>query len=55
MISLNIAIQVFVFYITVACASNSSCDGDCCRNLTDRKPMTYIYYQKTGRLVGGSG
>lgn len=33
----------------------SDCTTDCCRTLSDRPPMTYVYYQKTGRFVGGSG
>ncbi len=33
----------------------SDCSTDCCRTLPDRSPMTYTYYQKTGRFVGGSG
>jgi hypothetical protein len=33
----------------------SDCTSDCCRTLNDRLPMTYVYYQKSGRLVGGSG
>jgi len=33
----------------------SNCETDCCRTLSDRTPMTYTYYQKTGRFVGGSG
>lgn len=33
----------------------SDCSTDCCRTLPDRLPMTYVYYQKTGRFVGGSG
>ena len=33
----------------------SNCQSDCCRTLPDRSPMTYTYYQKTGRFVGGLG
>jgi hypothetical protein len=33
----------------------SRCDDDCCRSLSDRLPMSYTYYQRTGRFVGGSG
>lgn len=33
----------------------SDCTTDCCRTLPDRHPMTYVYYQKTGKFVGGSG
>jgi hypothetical protein len=33
----------------------SRCDTDCCRTLSDRLPMSYTYYQKSGRFVGGSG
>jgi hypothetical protein len=32
----------------------SRCDLDCCRTLSDRPPMTYTYYQRSGRFVGGS-
>lgn len=33
----------------------SRCDTDCCRTLSDRMPMSYTYYQKSGRFVGGNG
>lgn len=33
----------------------SACDSDCCRTLSDRRPMLYTYYQDTGRFTGGSG
>jgi hypothetical protein len=33
----------------------SRCDDDCCRSLSDRLPMSFTYYQRTGRLVGGTG
>ena len=33
----------------------SDCSTDCCRTLSDRLPMTYTYYQKSGKFVGGSG
>lgn len=33
----------------------SDCTTDCCRTLSDRQPMTYVYYQKTGKFVGGAG
>ena len=36
-------------------AVGSDCNSDCCRTLTDRPPMTYVYYQKTGKFVGGTG
>lgn len=36
-------------------AVQSRCDEDCCRTLSDRLPMSFTYYQRTGRLVGGSG
>jgi len=34
---------------------NTSCTVDCCKSLPSRGPMTYYYYQNTGRLIGGSG
>ena len=33
----------------------SDCASDCCRTLQSRPPMTYTYYQKSGRFMGGSG
>ncbi len=33
----------------------SNCELDCCRTLDDRMPMTYTFYQDSGRFVGGSG
>ena len=33
----------------------SDCTSDCCRTLQSRPPMTYTYYQKSGRFMGGSG
>ena len=38
-----------------AVAANDTCTQDCCSKLPSRLPMTYTYYQKTGKLVGGSG
>lgn len=35
--------------------ANDTCHLDCCGKLPSRLPMTFHYYQKTGRLVGGSG
>lgn len=35
--------------------NNDSCTQDCCKSLPSRPPMTYYYYQNTGRLRGGSG
>jgi len=34
---------------------NTSCTTDCCKSLPSRGPMTYYYYQNTGRFHGGSG
>lgn len=34
---------------------NTSCTEDCCKSLPSRGPMTYYYYQNTGRFKGGSG
>jgi hypothetical protein len=34
---------------------NDSCTQSCCASLHTRSPMTYHYYQNTGRFVGGSG
>lgn len=36
-------------------AANETCTKNCCGNLPSRLPMTFTYYQKTGKLVGGSG
>jgi hypothetical protein len=37
-------------------AANATCTQDCCKSLTpSRSPLTYTFYQKTGRFVGGSG
>lgn len=36
-------------------ADNSSCTQDCCKSLAARPAQTYTFYQKTGRLRGGSG
>jgi hypothetical protein len=35
--------------------SNESCTQNCCASLPSRGPMTYHYYQNTGRFKGGSG
>ncbi len=35
--------------------SNTSCTTDCCKTLHTRSPMTYYFYQNTGRFKGGSG
>ena len=35
--------------------NNTTCHDDCCKKLPSRLPMTFYYYQKTGKLVGGSG
>ena len=34
---------------------NTSCTTDCCKSLPSRGPMTYYFYQNTGRFHGGSG
>jgi hypothetical protein len=36
-------------------STNSSCREDCCSLLSNRKPMTYYFYQNTGRFKGGEG
>ncbi len=36
-------------------STNESCVEDCCKSLPERPPMTYYYYQNTGRFRGGSG
>lgn len=50
---------VLALLVLGLCASGelggSRCDTDCCRTLSDRLPMSYTYYQRSGRLVGGSG
>ena len=38
-----------------ALATNTSCTTDCCKSLPSRSPMTYYFYQNTGRFHGGSG
>ena len=35
--------------------ANTSCTTDCCKSLPSRSPMTYYFYQNTGRFRGGSG
>lgn len=35
--------------------ANTSCTEDCCKSLASRSPMTYYFYQNTGRFRGGSG
>lgn len=35
--------------------ANESCTESCCASLPTRAPMTYHYYQNTGRFVGGKG
>ena len=35
--------------------ANTSCTTDCCLSLPSRSPMTYYFYQNTGRFHGGSG
>jgi len=35
--------------------ANTSCTTDCCKSLPSRSPMTYYFYQNTGRFKGGSG
>ena len=38
-----------------ALTANTSCTTDCCKSLPSRSPMTYYFYQNTGRFRGGSG
>ncbi len=38
-----------------ASLGNTSCTTDCCKSLPSRPPMTYTFYQNTGRFRGGSG
>ena len=41
---------------TETVGDNSSCTQDCCKTLSpSRPPMTYYYYQNTGRFKGGEG
>ena len=35
--------------------ANTTCTQDCCKSLPSRPAQTYTFYQKTGRLRGGSG
>lgn len=35
--------------------ANTSCTTDCCKSLPSRSPMTYYFYQNTGKLIGGTG
>ena len=35
--------------------ANDSCTEDCCKSLPARGPLTYYYYQNTGRFRGGAG
>lgn len=44
-----------VAILTVNILGKSNCETDCCRSVPDRAPMTYKFYQNTGRFVGGSG
>lgn len=41
--------------LSIKIVSKSNCEIDCCRSVPDRAPMTYKFYQNTGRLIGGSG
>lgn len=50
-----IAIILLGACVIAGAFEGSRCDTDCCRTLSDRMPMSYTYYQKTGRFVGGSG
>ncbi len=34
---------------------NESCTEDCGKRLSPREPITYTFYQNTGRFVGGLG
>lgn len=45
---------VFIFILAPS-LSKSNCEADCCRTLPDRPPMTFTFYQDTGRFTGGSG
>lgn len=44
---------LLLLFATTLCKSN--CELDCCRTLPDRPPMTYTFYQDTGRFIGGTG
>ena len=41
--------------LTINAYGKSNCETDCCRSVPDRAPMTYKFYQDTGRFIGGSG
>jgi hypothetical protein len=47
-------IAPFLVLLALSLAA-SDCQTDCCRTLSDRPPMTYTFYQDTGRFVGGEG
>lgn len=46
---------VLLTFVTIKIAGKSNCEIDCCRSVPDRAPMTYKFYQNTGRFIGGSG
>lgn len=46
---------VFLLMISISVICKSNCELDCCRSLPDRAPMTYTFYQNTGRFIGGFG
>jgi hypothetical protein len=43
------------FELNVGLSTNSSCREDCCNIQPPRPPMTYYYYQNTGKFIGGVG
>lgn len=45
----------FIDHVLGRTLSNTSCTESCCASLHTRSPLTYHYYQNTGRFRGGSG
>lgn len=55
-LSITMKLQLcLILSLAILSASKSNCELDCCRTLPDRLPMTYTFYQNTGRFIGGSG
>jgi hypothetical protein len=46
---------LFLAILAIKTFGKSNCETDCCRSVPDRTPMTYKFYQNTGRFIGGSG
>jgi hypothetical protein len=50
------SILFFIPILEAAISKNTTCIADCCGSLKARsKPMTYFFYQSTGKFVGGEG